>query len=51
VAIWEIPLVFTLQLLTILLVAWIGGRIYRVGLLMTGKRPTLPELIRWIRHG
>ncbi len=51
VAGWEIPTVFALQVLAILFVAWIGGRIYRVGLLMTGKRPTLPELIRWIRHG
>lgn len=48
---WEIPFVFGLQVLAILLVAWLGGRIYRVGLLMTGKRPTLPELIRWIRYG
>ena len=51
VSYWELPLVFVLQLLTILCVAWLGGRIYRVGLLMTGKRPTLPELLRWIRHG
>lgn len=51
VEVWEIPLIFTLQIVTILCVAWIGGRIYRVGLLMTGKRPTLPELVRWIRHG
>ena len=51
VAIWEIPLVFALQIVTILFVAWVGGRIYRVALLMTGKRPTLPELVRWIRHG
>ncbi len=48
---WEIPAVFALQFIAILLVAWIGGRIYRVGLLMTGKRPTLPELVRWVRHG
>ncbi len=51
VAAWEIPMVFALQVLAILFVAWIGGRIYRVGLLMTGVRPTLPELIRWVRHG
>jgi ABC-2 type transport system permease protein len=51
VEVWEIPLIFTLQIVTILCVAWVGGRIYRVGLLMTGKRPTLPELVRWIRHG
>jgi ABC-2 type transport system permease protein len=51
VEVWEIPLIFTVQIVTILCVAWVGGRIYRVGLLMTGKRPSLPELVRWIRHG
>ncbi len=51
VELWEVPLIFALQVLAILCVAWIGGRIYRVGLLMTGKRPTLPELARWIRYG
>jgi ABC-2 type transport system permease protein len=51
VEVWEIPLVFMLQIVAILFVAWVGGRIYRVGLLMSGKRPTLPELVRWVRHG
>lgn len=51
IALWEIPLVFSLQIVAILCVAWIGGRIYRVGLLMTGKRPTIPEVFRWVRHG
>lgn len=32
-------------------VAWIGGRIYRVGILMTGKRPGLRDLWRWVRAG
>jgi ABC-2 type transport system permease protein len=30
-------------------VAWVAGKIYRVGILSTGKRPTLPELVRWVR--
>jgi ABC-2 type transport system permease protein len=30
---------------------WVAARIYRVGLLMYGKRPTLPELARWVRAG
>ena len=30
-------------------VTWIAARIYRVGILMTGKRPNLKELLRWIR--
>ncbi len=29
----------------------LGERIYRVGVLMTGKRPTLAELARWVRYG
>ena len=29
---------------------WVSARIYRVGLLMTGKRPTMKELMRWIRY-
>ena len=30
---------------------WVSARIYRVGLLMYGKRPSLRELVRWIRQG
>ncbi|MDP3911776.1 MAG: ABC transporter permease [Gemmatimonadales bacterium] len=30
-------------------VTWVAARIYRVGILMTGKRPTLKELVRWVR--
>jgi ABC-2 type transport system permease protein len=33
-----------------LVAIWASARIYRIGLLMTGKRPTLPELIRWIKY-
>jgi ABC-2 type transport system permease protein len=28
----------------------LASRIYRVGILMYGKRPTLPEMIRWISY-
>ena len=36
---------------TIAGVMWAAGRIYRVGILMRGKRATLSEMVRWIRHG
>ena len=32
-----------------IVVTWIAARIYRVGILMTGKRPNLRELVRWVR--
>jgi ABC-2 type transport system permease protein len=46
---WQVALSFVLMALAVLAIAWVAGRIYRVGILMTGKRPTLPELWRWMR--
>jgi len=50
-AAWEVVTSLVLVVLTTLGVVWIAGRIYRVGILMKGKRPTLPEMIRWVRYG
>jgi ABC-2 type transport system permease protein len=33
----------------IAIVAWVAGKVYRVGILSTGKRPSLTELARWVR--
>jgi ABC-2 type transport system permease protein len=48
---WEIALSFVLMAATVVGIAWVAGRIYKVGILMAGKRPTVPEIIRWIRVG
>ncbi|MEP6999460.1 MAG: ABC transporter permease [bacterium] len=36
--------------LACVLAIWLSARIYRVGLLMYGKRPSLRELARWVRY-
>jgi len=45
----EIVASLCLLVVGIAAVAWVAGKIYRVGILSTGKRPTLPELARWVR--
>lgn len=47
---WQVGLSVVLMGLTVVGVAWVAGRIYRTGILMAGKRPTLPELWRWVRE-
>jgi ABC-2 type transport system permease protein len=47
---WQVGVSLLLMVVAIVVVAWIAGRIYRVGILMQGKRPTLPEIVRWVRE-
>jgi ABC-2 type transport system permease protein len=47
---WQIWTSVGLMILTIFITLSIASRIYRVGVLMYGKRPTLPELMKWIRY-
>lgn len=47
---WEIALSLGILVLSIIALTWIAARIFRVGILLTGKRPSLDEIVRWIRH-
>lgn len=47
---WQIALSIALMLTTIVGAVWLASKIYRVGVLMYGKRPTIPELIKWLRY-
>jgi ABC-2 type transport system permease protein len=47
---WQIGLSFVLMSLTILAILWVASRIYRVGILMYGKKPSLPEILRWLKY-
>ena len=47
---WQLLLSIALLVLGILGVVWMAARVYRVGILMYGKRPTFPEIVRWVRR-
>ncbi len=47
---WQIALSMVLMLVFIWGAIWVASRIYRVGILMYGKRATLPEMLRWMRY-
>jgi ABC-2 type transport system permease protein len=46
---WEISAVLFGLLLACVAAIWVSARIYRIGLLMYGKRPSLKELVKWVR--
>ena len=47
---WQIGLSILINIATIAALVWIAARVYRVGMLMYGKRATIPEVWKWIRH-
>jgi ABC-2 type transport system permease protein len=47
---WQIALSLLLSLLTTAGIVQVSAKIYRVGILMYGKRPSLVELLRWLRY-
>ncbi len=46
---WQIALSLLGTLAAVVVVAWIAGKIYRIGILSTGKKPSLRELGHWLR--
>ncbi|MBK7594970.1 MAG: ABC transporter permease [Gemmatimonadetes bacterium] len=47
----ELALSLVIMVAALLGVVWVAGRIYRTGILMYGKKPTLREVFRWVRAG
>jgi ABC-2 type transport system permease protein len=47
---WQILLSLTLMTMTIGASLWVAAKVYRAGILIYGKKPSLPEIIRWLRH-
>jgi ABC-2 type transport system permease protein len=47
---WQVLLSFVLMILSLWGSLWLCGRIFRIGILMYGKKPTLPEVAKWIKY-
>jgi ABC-2 type transport system permease protein len=48
--VWQVFLSMAIMLASILGAVWVAARIYRVGILMYGKRPSIAELGKWLRY-
>lgn len=47
---WQIALSIAVNGAAIVALVWLAARVYRVGMLMYGKRATIPEVFKWIRQ-
>lgn len=47
---WQIILSIVLLIGTFLLLVWIAAKIYRVGILMYGKKPSYKDLYKWLKY-
>lgn len=47
---WQLGVSLAGMVISCVAAIWISARIYRVGLLMYGKRPTVAELLKWLRY-
>ena len=47
---WELALSISLLAITVVLVVKLAAKIYRVGILMYGKKPTYSEIIKWLKY-
>ena len=50
IPLWEKLLSLVLLYGTFLLIAFFAAKVYRVGILMYGKKPSVKEMIRWVRY-
>jgi len=47
---WQIALSLTILILTFLGVVWVAAKVYRVGILMYGKKVSYKELYKWLKY-
>ncbi|MHB1168217.1 MAG: ABC transporter permease, partial [Longimicrobiales bacterium] len=49
VPVLELALSIALAFATAALIVWMSAKVYRIGILSSGKRPTFAQLARWVR--
>ena len=47
---WQIALSLLIGFSSVLVIMWVASRVYRIGMLMYGKRASIPEAVRWARQ-
>jgi len=47
---WQVLLSIALMIGTFYGVMFVSAKIYRIGVLMYGKKPTLAEILKWVRY-
>jgi len=47
---WQIALSLIIGYATVVGLVWVAARVYRTGMLMYGKRATIPEMLKWVRQ-
>lgn len=47
---WEIITSLVLLYATFIMMTWVSAKIYRTGIFMYGKKPSIKELIKWVRY-
>jgi ABC-2 type transport system permease protein len=50
VPLWELLTSILLLIITFIGIVWLAAKIYRVGILMYGKKPSYKELFKWIKY-
>ena len=50
VPLWEQLLSLTVLVITFVITVWVAAKIYRVGILMYGKKPSYRDLVKWLKY-
>ena len=48
IPLWEVATSMALLIIGFVITVWLASKIYRIGLLMYGKRPSYKEMLRWL---